>query len=94
MILVFADMNRLIAIMLGRLRMGVQETIDAYLSLAKNVFHEKAHAAIFSKWMGSVIGKPRFSGKKLAEAIQSIVEKQTGSKDTPMLDTREDACKV
>lgn len=74
--------------------MGVQETIDAYVSLAEDVFHEKARFSIYPKWVGFAIGKPRFSGTKLAEAIKSIVQKQTGSEETPMLDTRVNACKV
>ena len=89
-----ADSDSLIAIMLGRLHMDVQETIDAYISLASDVFQEKTYAAIYPNWMGSVVGKPRFSGEKLAEAIKTIVERVTGSKETSMHDARESACKV
>ncbi|KFZ24505.1 hypothetical protein V502_01016 [Pseudogymnoascus sp. VKM F-4520 (FW-2644)] len=86
----------LIAIMLGRLRMGVQEAIDAYLVLAKNVFREShpfSHV-VGARALGALLGNARFSGAALTDAIQKIVESKTNSKETLMLDTRNDACKV
>ena len=44
-----ADQLSLIAIMLGRLGMGVQECIDAYPELARNVFEEKCYQIPLSK---------------------------------------------
>ncbi|KFY89621.1 hypothetical protein V500_05581 [Pseudogymnoascus sp. VKM F-4518 (FW-2643)] len=86
----------LIAIMLGRLRMGVQEAIDAYLVLAKNVFREShpfSHV-VGARTLGALLVNARFSGAALTDAIQKIVESKTNSKETLMLDTRNDACKV
>ena len=45
--------ERLIAIMLGRLEMDVDECISAYNRLIKTVFEEKAHKIPFS-WLGRV----------------------------------------
>jgi predicted acylesterase/phospholipase RssA len=85
---------RLIAIMLGRLHMGVQECIDEYSALARNIFQEKPLSFLYPKSVAAMLGTSRFSGDKLAEAVKRLVESKTGSRDTMLLDTREDACKV
>ena len=85
---------RLIAIMLGRLGMGVQECIDAYTELARNVFEEKRYQIPLSKWVGPMFGKARFNGTKLEEAVKKIVMKKTGTNEASMLDIRENPCKV
>ncbi|UZP45289.1 hypothetical protein NXS19_013101 [Fusarium pseudograminearum] len=86
----------LIAIMLGRLGMGVQEAIDAYLILAKNVFREPQLLSRLrgARTAGALLGNSRFSGDALSDAIQEIVERQTQSRETLLLDTRDNSCKV
>ncbi|OAQ60207.1 tetratricopeptide repeat domain-containing protein [Pochonia chlamydosporia 170] len=86
----------LIAIMLGRLQMGVQEAIDAYLVLAEKVFRESHpfSRVMGARTLGALLGNARYSGDALTDAIQEIVEGKTDSKDTLLLDTREDACRV
>lgn len=86
--------HSLIAIMLGRLKMGVQESIDAYLDLAKDVFQEKGIKTKYFKWVGPMLGMPRFRGDTLADAVKHIVAKKTGSTETLMFDKNENACKV
>ncbi|KAK5354371.1 hypothetical protein LTS03_011888, partial [Exophiala xenobiotica] len=57
----------LIAIMLGRLEMDVDECISAYNRLIKTVFEEKAHKTPLS-WLGRV--QSRFDSGKLKTAIE------------------------
>ncbi|KAK0631596.1 acyl transferase/acyl hydrolase/lysophospholipase [Immersiella caudata] len=58
----------LIAIMLGRLRMTVDESIDAYTTLSDKVFEKKGHRV-------TIIGKPqgRIDGAELERAAKTIV---------------------
>ncbi|KIV90286.1 hypothetical protein PV10_07605 [Exophiala mesophila] len=70
----------LIAIMLGRLEMDVQECIDAYTELMSTVF-EKKRGRFAIGWKGDV--KARFSSKALAGAIKNVIEKRGLSADTP-----------
>ncbi|KAM0433498.1 hypothetical protein ACHAPT_004378 [Fusarium lateritium] len=82
--------------MLGKLRVGAQEAIDAYLILAENVFRESQFLSRLrgGRTIGALLGNARFSGGALSDAIQEIVERQTQSRDTLLLDTRDDSCKV
>ncbi|KAJ7487349.1 FabD lysophospholipase-like protein [Mycena galericulata] len=76
----------LIALMLGRLRMSVQDTVKAYGELSKEVFSDV-------KTPGS---NGRFKAKKLEKAIKQIVGVHSASQDQEegMEDTRENACKT
>lgn len=88
------EMSRLIAIMLGRLRMGIQETIDAYLTLAKDVFQEKPGSLLVPGVLGAMVGRARFSGTKLATAVKRVVKEQTGDENTSFFDSQEGQCRV
>src|ERR1700742_2587430 len=63
--------HSLIAIMLGRLEMDVDECISAYNRLIKTVFEEKAHKTPIS-WFGRV--QSRFDSGKLKTAIEEVVK--------------------
>jgi Patatin-like phospholipase len=64
---------RLMAIMLGRLRMGINECINTYFSQFDRVFKKKRHrATIMSKV------QDRFDMKELERAIKEIVFQQCG----------------
>ena len=71
---------RLIAIMLGRLRMGVPEAITAYGQLAKHVFSEK-------KW---TFQDGTFKASRLEEAVKQLLEGKGKGPDERMLDESED----
>lgn len=63
-------MISLIAIMLGRLRMTVDECIEAYSSLMEKVFEKRenrTYVAILRR------ERPRFSSKALEDAIKSVL---------------------
>jgi hypothetical protein len=71
-----AHSYRIIALMLGRLRMGVETAIDAYNSLAQQVFSDQ------KQWPGD--GK--FKATKLEEVIKSIIRNATGDPETLLLE--------
>ncbi|KAH6711738.1 phospholipase, patatin family protein [Leptodontidium sp. MPI-SDFR-AT-0119] len=81
----------LIAIMLGRLEMDVDECIAAYSDLAAAVFGEKlCRVPVTIK--GNI--KPRFDSAKLEEAIRKVVA-QKGVLDTELLnDGKERGCRT
>lgn len=71
--------SRLIAIMLGRLRMTVDDCIKEFETLGDKIFGE-------SRWF-SVRGpfpalRDKYNGEKLAKVVRDVVRKYTpGSKD-------------
>ncbi|KAF8961390.1 acyl transferase/acyl hydrolase/lysophospholipase [Flammula alnicola] len=66
----------IIALMLGRLRMDVDQAIKYYDDLAKHVFSDP------KRWGGD--GK--FKATKLEEAIKSVVKDVTGDSESPLLE--------
>jgi hypothetical protein len=82
---------RLIAIMLGRLRMSVEECITAYSRLMKRIFEKKENRSIMDV-LGRV--KPRFSSEALAEAIKEVLDFSGHNIDEKFEETNEPTCKV
>jgi len=80
---------RLIAIMLGRLRMSINECIDAYLSLSDRVFRKKRHRVTIK---GEIQG--RFDSDELARAVKEIVKRQGLQEDALLKDAPDASCKV
>ncbi|KAJ7819764.1 hypothetical protein B0H14DRAFT_1352067 [Mycena olivaceomarginata] len=76
----------LIALMLGRLRMSVEDAVKAYGQLAKEVFSDV-------KPLGS---DGRFKASKLEKAIKEIVRAKSALQDPEerLEDTRNNACKM
>ncbi|KAF5588637.1 calcium-independent phospholipase A2-gamma [Fusarium pseudoanthophilum] len=85
--------RRLIAIMLGRLQMDVDECISAYNELIKVVFNEKArvHQSKFSL-LGQT--QARFDSGGLKAAIEKTLKDRGLSPTDSMVDSREPDCKV
>ncbi|KAJ9634597.1 hypothetical protein H2199_008880 [Coniosporium tulheliwenetii] len=79
----------LIAIMLGRLRLSIDECIDAYLSLSDRVFRKKGHRVTVKGQM-----QGRFDSEELARAVKEIVKKQGLPEDALLKDTPGASCKV
>jgi len=67
---------RIIALMLGRLRMDVETAIDSYNSLGQQVFSEQ------KRWLGD----GRFKATNLEEAIKSLVRDITSNPEEPLLE--------
>ena len=82
---------RLIAIMLGRLEMGVDECISAYSELMESVFGEKSSRLPIG-WTGGT--KAKFDSKKLKNAIEGVITHQGISKTDPLNDEQPRGCKV
>lgn len=79
----------LIAIMLGRLRMTVDECIAAYTSLSNKVFEKKSHRV---KINGQLQG--RFDSTALEQAVKQTLANSGHSKDALLKDCSDGACKV
>ncbi len=81
----------LIAIMLGRLEMNVDDCITAYVDLAENVFCQKKSRLPFSL-KGKV--KAQFDSSKLEKAIQDTIKKASISETAFFNDGTERGCKT
>jgi hypothetical protein len=68
------DSPRLMAIMLGRLRMGINKCIETYISLFDRVFKKKERHRVTA--MSKV--QDRFDVKELERAIKEIIFQQCG----------------
>ena len=75
--------------MLGRLKMSIDECIDAYLSLSDRVFQKKIHRVTIK---GKIQG--RFDSEELKRAVKDVVTKRGLHEDALLKDTSDDACKV
>lgn len=75
--------------MLGRLKMSIDECIDAYLSLSDRVFQKKQHRVTVR---GNIQG--RFDSEELARAVKEIVMKRGLQEDALLKDTSDEGCKV
>ncbi len=72
----------LIAIMLGRLRITIDEYIDAYTTLSDNVFEKKYHrVSIKGKLQG------RFDTAELERSVKQILANCSLAEDTLLKDT-------
>ncbi|KAJ2921098.1 hypothetical protein H1R20_g15995, partial [Candolleomyces eurysporus] len=79
----------LIAIMLGRLRMSIDECLAEYEGLAKEIFGSN----IFGKIDNASDTGARYSPTILEDRVKRIVKQRTGNPDEPMRDPK-DECKV
>ncbi|CCO31216.1 hypothetical protein BN14_05252 [Rhizoctonia solani AG-1 IB] len=65
----------LIACMLGKLQMPIEEAIKEYKKLTEEVFSRK-----------KMIGENAYRGDSLEKALQSMIERTTGNKDKKMME--------
>lgn len=79
----------LIAVMLGRLRMNIDECIDAYLSLSDRIFRKNRHRVTAR---GNIQG--RFDSEELARAVKEVVTGKGLQEDALLKDGSDEACKV
>jgi hypothetical protein len=75
--------------MLGRLRMSIDESINAYLSLSDRIFQKKRHRVTIK---GNMQG--RFDEEELARAIKEVVTGKRLQEDALLKDVSDDACKM
>ncbi|KAJ5732391.1 Acyl transferase/acyl hydrolase/lysophospholipase, partial [Penicillium malachiteum] len=81
----------LIAIMLGRLEMDVDECIEAYRALMESVFSDKTRK-IALDWSGNV--KAQYDSQKLRAAIEHVIVSAGVSPDALMNDGNSRRCRV
>lgn len=79
----------LIAIMLGRLKMNVNDCINAYTSLSNKVFEKKSHRVTIK---GKIQG--RFDAAELERAVEQILKDHGFGQDTLLKDSPDASCKV
>lgn len=83
-------LDSLIAIMLGRLSMTVDECLKAYKSLAGRVFgHPRLLHMRNSLWP-----KDKYNGKILESVIEDIVKQREGSSSAAFPQRNEDMCRT
>jgi hypothetical protein len=75
--------------MLGRLRMSVDESIEAYLSLSDRIFQKKRHRVTVK---GKIQG--RFDSEELAVAVKKVIKAQGLDEESLFKDEADIACKV
>jgi len=75
--------------MLGRLKMSIEECIDAYLLLSDRIFQKKKHRVTVK---GDIQG--RFDSEELAQAVKEVVIVQDLQENALLKDVSDNACKV
>ena len=81
----------LIALMLGRLRMSVDECIEAYIKLSKEIFDDKKSFLEVRRLGGSA----QYAASAMEEKMKDIIRSKTGDEDTKMGDPlRKECCKT
>ena len=86
------DWSRLIAIMLGRLEMDVDECIIAYVRLMKMIFEKPSARSPLKSLFGKI--EPRFNASKLEGAINEVIRGQGASMIEPFNNQAEHGCRV
>jgi hypothetical protein len=87
----FTNVYRLIAIMLGRLEMDVDECVSAYSKLMESVFEDKSSWLPIS-WTGRT--KAQFDSTRLKNAIEEVITRQGASKTDLFNDGSPRGCRV
>lgn len=84
--------NSLIAIMLGRLEMSVEDCISAYNKMMACVFEEGFIRNAPFTLSGKL--KPRFDSEKLKDAIERVIREAGMDPNERFRDGKKDGCKV
>jgi uncharacterized protein YllA (UPF0747 family) len=77
--------------MLGRLEMTVDECIEAYTKMMKQIFEKKENRSIISM-VGAV--KPRFSSQVLENAIKQVLRERNVAINEKFENGQKGKCKV
>ena len=75
--------------MLGRLKMSIDECIDAYLQLSDRIFQKKRHRVTVK---GKIQG--RFDSDELERAVKEVIKGQGLQEEALLKDTPDASCKV
>lgn len=74
--------SSLIAVMLGPLRMNIQDCIDEYLEMATKVFppEHRIKRTKLAVFCGLVRGKERFDAQPLENFLQDLINRNVGER--------------
>lgn len=86
-----ANGGRLIAIMLGRLEMDIDECVLVYNGLMKALFEEKS-SRFRVGWSGRI--KAQFDSNKLKAVIEEVITRHNPSSSSLFNDGKQHGCKV
>ncbi|PVH83911.1 FabD/lysophospholipase-like protein [Cadophora sp. DSE1049] len=85
----------LIAIMLGRLEMGIQEAIDAYLEFSTSIFRPKRKKVALLARVADVLKTTgRFDTENFEKCIKRIVNERLGDENALLIQDGNSTCKV
>jgi patatin-like phospholipase/acyl hydrolase len=84
----------LIAVMLGRLHMTVDECIAAYEQLGINVFGKQQVGGQLGRIIKGMASSPFYEINNLQEQIRRVLESKNMSVDEPLLEPDHPACKM
>ena len=81
--------------MLGRLRMTIDEAIDAYKELSPKIFKKKRWAQRqLSKYAGAELKQYWFEGKNLENAVRKLLDTKELDSDLKFLESENPDCRV
>ncbi|KAK4207930.1 acyl transferase/acyl hydrolase/lysophospholipase [Rhypophila decipiens] len=85
----------LIAILLGRLRMSIEDSIDAYKVLSPKIFKKKWWSDMsLLKVLGSEMNRTWFQGRNLQDAVCSLLSDKGLDPETRLVESEDPHCKV
>lgn len=87
-------MNRLIAIMLGRLEMSVADCIEAYQHISRQVFRPTFCSKYMPRVMRTITGRSMYDSQHLEDAIKDIIQLCGEAPNAPLETTDDGQCKV
>jgi hypothetical protein len=85
-----ANLSSLLAIMLGRLKMDIDECIAAYTDMSDRIFRKKHHRVRVRT--GEIQG--RFDTEELERSIKEIIKNKGFEEDALLMDAPDAPCKV
>ena len=81
--------------MLGRLRMSIEDSEDAFRRLSEIVFTPGWTKPSILRALNAVVGNPWFNGEDLEEAVKDLLDRRRMDKEELMKESVADpACKV
>ena len=81
--------------MLGRLRMSIEDSEDAFRRLSEIVFTPGWTKPSILRALNAVVGNPWFNGEDLEEAVKDLLDRRRMDKEEWMKESVADpACKV
>ncbi|CAM1511722.1 Fc.00g092350.m01.CDS01 [Cosmosporella sp. VM-42] len=86
----------IIAIMIGCLRMSLDDCEKAYVTMAEQIFQPKRSSLNPKRFVDYIQARERFSSRSMEKVLKDIIGSQTGNQNTKLMGTEQNdpACKV